>query len=191
MNDSNLEFDPESNPIAPERELPPEPASEAALEALAEQVRQAQAERDALQDKLLRALADADNARKRAAREMQEARLRAATDALRPFLPVLDAAERAQAHAAGEGGKPSADELKALRTGIDLLHRQLADAARKAGLEPVTALDRPFDPHQHEAIEMVETDAVADGTVVEELQRGYRLQDRLIRPAMVKVARGK
>lgn len=190
MNESDLEFDSESNPVAPERELPPEPAGEAALEALAEQVRQAQTERDALQDKLLRALADADNARKRAAREMQEARLRAATEALRPFLPVLDAAERAQAHMS-DSGKPSADEIKALRTGIDLLHRQLADAARKAGLEPVTALNQAFDPHQHEAIEMVETGAVADGTVVEELQRGYRLQDRLIRPAMVKVARGK
>ena len=188
MNGSDAEIP--NGKIAPERELPPEPAAEAALEALTEELRRLQAERDALQDKLLRTAAEADNARKRALREMQEARLRAATDAIHPFLPVLDGFERALAHAAAPT-RASGDDVKALRTGLELLHRQLTDAARKTGLEPVAALDQPFDPHLHEAIEMVETDAVPDGTVVEELQRGYRLQGRLIRPAMVKVARAK
>jgi len=182
------DFEVPDGKIAPERELPPEPAAEAELEAVTEQLRQLQTERDALQDKLLRTAAEADNARKRALRELQEARLRAATDAIHPFLPVLDGFERALAHTPGPA---SGDDVKALRTGLELLHRQLRDAARKTGLEPVAALDQPFDPHLHEAIEMVETDAVPDGTVVEELQRGYRLQGRLIRPAMVKVARAK
>lgn len=176
----------QTDPIDPQHELAPEPAAEAALSALQEELSKLQAERDGLQDRLLRSLAEADNARKRAQRELQDARLRAAADAVRPFLPVLDACERAEAHA-GAG----AQDLAALRTGIELLHRQLFDAARKAGLQPVEALEQPFDPHLHEALEMVETDAQPDGTVVAELQRGYKLNDRLIRPAMVKVARAR
>lgn len=189
MNGSETDFESDVNKIFPERELPPEPATDAALEAAQEEAKRLQAERDALQDKLLRALADADNARKRAVKEMQEARLYAASEAVRPFLPVLDGFERALAHT--PGAHASQDEVKALRTGLELLNRQLADAARKSGLEAVSALHQPFDPHQHEAIEMVESESAPEGTVVEELQRGYRLQGRLLRPAMVKVARRK
>lgn len=169
-------------PLDPERELPPEPEAEAAVSAVAEQVRHLEEQRDMLQDRLLRAVAEADNFRKRTIREMQDARQRAAAEALRPFLAVLDSSERALQHV-------GADDLQALRTGFELLHRQLQDAARKAGLEPVESLHRPFDPHIHEALEMVETEAAPDGHVVEELQRGYKLNDRLVRPAMVKVAR--
>ncbi|HXE31960.1 MAG TPA: nucleotide exchange factor GrpE [Terriglobales bacterium] len=179
----NQNDEPLAPPITPDHELPPEPASEAAIAAVAEELRRLQAERDALNDRLLRSLADADNARKRAHRELQEARLHATLEAIRPFLTVLDGFERAAAHPAAHAND--------LRKGMELLHRQLLDAARKAGLEPVESLDHPFDPHLHEALEMVDTDAAPDGTVVEELQRGYKLRDRLLRPAMVKVARGK
>ena len=179
----------DSSGLNPEQELP---AAEPA-EVAGEELRRLQAERDLLHDRLLRTLADADNARKRAARELQEARQRGAAEALRPFLEVLDASERALEHlgAAEPGGPGSGREAAALRTGVELLHRQLFDAARKAGLQPLEAMHQPFDPHQHEALEAVETDTVPEGTVVAELQRGYKLHERLLRPAMVKVARAK
>ncbi|MGH9417612.1 MAG: nucleotide exchange factor GrpE [Terriglobales bacterium] len=168
------------NPAAPldtGHELPPEPPAEAA----ADQIRRLTEDRDHLQDRLLRALAEADNYRKRTQRDLQDARLFAATDTVRPFLAVLDGFERAAAHL----DAPAAE----LRKGMELLHRQLLDAARKAGLEPIAALEQPFDPHLHEALEMVDTDAAPDGTVVAVLQPGYKMKDRLVRPAMVKVAR--
>lgn len=169
--------------LDPERELPPEPPAEAAADAATEEIRKLERERDELKDRWMRSVAEADNARKRVQREMQDARIFATSEAVRPFLSVLDGFERA---AAQRGEK---EDPKALRTGFDLLHRQLLEAARKVGLEPVAALDQPFDPHLHEAIEMIDTDSAPEGTVVEELQRGYKLKDRLIRPAMVKVAR--
>ncbi|MGN6592108.1 MAG: nucleotide exchange factor GrpE [Terriglobales bacterium] len=175
--------DPQANPnetmIGPEHELA---ASEPPAELEAE-VARLTAERDGLQDKLLRALAEADNARKRFARDLQDAHARAVMDAVRPFLPVLDSFELAAAHA----GASASGEM---RSGLEALHRQLLDAVRKAGLEAVDApAGQPFDPHLHEALEMVDTDTVADGHVVEQLQRGYKLRDRLVRPAMVRVAR--
>lgn len=169
--------------LDPARELPPEPPAEAAADLVAAEIRRLERERDELRDRWMRAVAEADNARKRVQREMQDARLYATSEALRPFLSVLDGFERAALHAA------SGEDSRALRTGLELLHRQMTEAARKSGLEAIEALDRPFDPHLHEAIEMVETDAAPEGTVVEELQRGYKIRDRLIRPAMVKVAR--
>lgn len=167
----------------PGRELPPEPPAEAAADSLNDEIRKLERERDDFKDRWMRSVAEADNARKRVQREMQDARIFATSEAVRPFLAVLDGFERA---AAQRGEK---EDARALRTGFDLLHRQLLEAARKVGLEPVAALDQPFDPHLHEAIEMIDTESAPEGTVVEELQRGYRLKDRLIRPAMVKVAR--
>ncbi|MGH9488057.1 MAG: nucleotide exchange factor GrpE [Terriglobales bacterium] len=167
-------------PLEPEHELAEaEPPQE-----LAAEVQKLTEERDALQDRLLRALADADNARKRFGRDLQEARQHAVTEAVRPFLAVLDSFDRALGHAA------SSPEQE-LRTGIELLHRQLLEAVRKVGLEPVAARGKNFDPHLHEALEMVETEEVPEGAVVDELQRGYTLRDRLVRPALVRVARRK
>ncbi|MGH9414203.1 MAG: nucleotide exchange factor GrpE [Terriglobales bacterium] len=177
--------EPQSKPpmahgLDPEHELsdaaPPAEAADE-LQKLAE-------ERDALQDRLLRALAEADNARKRFARELQDARQHAAAETVRPFLSVIDSFDRAQAHA-------SSSSLEELRKGMDLLHRQLLDAVRKAGLEPIAAHGQTFDPHLHEALEMVDSDDAPDGTVIDELQRGYKLRERLVRPAMVRVARRK
>jgi molecular chaperone GrpE len=178
--ESNQELD---GNLDPGHELPPEPPAEAAVEAVADEVRRLTEERDRLQDRLLRAMADADNARKRTAREMHEARLHATAEAVRPFLAVLDGFERASQHPAAHAAE--------LRKGMELLHRQLEAAARQAGLEAVAPLREPFDPHQHEAVEMVESEEAPEGTVVEVLQRGYKLKERLIRPAMVRVARPK
>ena len=140
-----------------------------------------QAERDALLDRLARLQAEFDNARKRAAREQQEFREFAAADVIRNVLPVLDSFERALKTPIKEGGD--------FRSGFELIYKQLQDALQRLGVQPVPAVGQRFDPHVHEAIEMVDTTEAEDHQVLEELQRGYKYKDRLLRPAMVKVAR--
>lgn len=138
-------------------------------------------ERDTLLDRLARTQAEFENVRKRTAREQQDFREYAVADALRALLPVLDSFERAL-HA-------SAAEKSDLRSGLELIDKQLHDALAKLGLQPVVAKGELFDPRVHEAIEAVDTLDVRDHEVIEELQRGYKLKERLLRPAMVKVAR--
>ena len=137
-------------------------------------------ERDALLDRLARLQAEFENARKRSAREQQEFREYAVTDAVKALLPILDSFERALAHR---------DNAREFQSGVELIHKQLTDALGKLGVRAIEAKGQHFDPHVHEAVEMVETDKAKDNTVVDELQRGYRLKDRLLRPAMVRVAR--
>jgi len=134
-----------------------------------------------LLDRLARQQAEFDNARKRAVREQQEFRDYAVANALTPLLPILDSLDQA-VHFEGA----SAADLHA---GLELISKQLLDALGKLGLQVVHAKGEPFDPHQHQAIEMVETDEVPDGQVFDELQPGYKLKDRLLRPAMVRVAK--
>jgi molecular chaperone GrpE len=138
-------------------------------------------ERDTLLDRLARTQAEFDNARKRAAREQQDYREYASSDAIKALLPTLDSLERAL--------QAGSTEKSELRNGIELIYKQLLDALSKLGLRPIPAQGELFDPHVHEAIEMVETTEAKDHHIVEELQRGYKLKDRLLRPAMVKVAR--
>ncbi|HSA92739.1 MAG TPA: nucleotide exchange factor GrpE [Terriglobales bacterium] len=137
------------------------------------------AERDALLDRLARQQAEFENARKRAARDQAEHREYALAEAVRSLLPVLDSLESA--------GKAAASEE--LRGGLELIRRQFEDTLVKLGVRPVPALGEAFDPHLHQAVEMVDRDDVPDHQVVEELQRGYKLKDRLLRPAMVRVSR--
>jgi molecular chaperone GrpE len=138
------------------------------------------AERDSLLDRLARAQAEFDNARKRAGKEQQESRDYAIADAIKSLLPVIDSLERALQV------KSDAAEL---RSGVELIYKQLQAALTKLSVSPIVAKGEPFDPHLHEAIELVETSDVPDHQVIEELQRGYKLKDRLLRPAMVKVAK--
>ena len=138
-------------------------------------------ERDALIDRLARLQAEFENARKRAAREQQEFREYALADAVKALLPTLDSFERAL--------QTSASDKSEFRGGVELIYKQLQDALLKLGLRPIPAKGEPFDPHLHQAIEMVDTREVKDHHVLEELQRGYKLKDRLLRPSMVKVAR--
>ena len=138
------------------------------------------AERDALVDRLARLQADFENARKRAAKEQQDFREYAAADAIKALLPALDSFERA-IHL-------PASQINDLRNGVELIYKQLHDALAKLGVQAVPAKGETFDPRVHEAIEMVETDKAPDHQVIDELQRGYKLKDRLLRPAMVKVA---
>jgi molecular chaperone GrpE len=138
------------------------------------------AERDTLLDRLARTQAEFDNARKRAIKEQQEFRDYAVADAIKSLLPAMDSLERALQV------KSDAAEL---RSGVELIYKQLQGALAKLSVNPIVSKGEPFDPRFHEAIEMVETTNAPDHQVLEELQRGYKFKDRLLRPAMVKVAK--
>jgi molecular chaperone GrpE len=139
------------------------------------------AERDSLIDRLARLQAEFENARRRASREQQDFREFAAADTIRTLLPVLDSFDRALRAAPAENSE--------FRGGIELIQKQFEDALSKLGLRPIAAKGEPFNPHLHEAIEMVDTTDADDHTVLDELQRGYKLKERLLRPSMVRVAR--
>ena len=139
------------------------------------------AERNDLFERLARLQAEFDNYRKRAAKENAEYRDYAVSDAARALLPVIDSFTLALKNAAA---KP-----EDLRKGVELIFKQLQDVLQKLNIERVPAQGEPFDPRVHEAIEMVETDAAPDHHVLEELQPGYRIKGRLLRPAMVRVAK--
>jgi molecular chaperone GrpE len=140
------------------------------------------AERNALQDRLLRTAAEFDNYRKRIDRERRDQSESAASSMLAEILPVVDNLERAlQA--------PSGPEAAGYRAGVELILRQLADLLRKRGVTPIDVVGADFDPRFHQAVSQETSDAHRDGEVMEELQRGYMLGDRLLRPAMVKVAK--
>jgi molecular chaperone GrpE len=138
------------------------------------------AERDSLLDRLARAQAEFENARRRASKEQQDFRDYATMDGLKALLPVIDSFERALQAKSDPGD---------FRSGVELIYKQLQDALAKQGVRVIPAKGEPFDPRFHEAIEMVETADAADHEVLEELQRGYKFKDRLLRPAMVKVAK--
>lgn len=163
----------EDQQTAPVERAPARPVVDAELQKL-------RVERDTLLDRMARMQADFENSRKRAAREQQDFREYALADTIKALLPTLDSFERALQSSAGEKSE--------LRNGIELIYKQLQDTLARLGLRPIPAKGEPFDPHLHEAIEMVETTEAPDHQILEELQRGYKLKDRLLRPAMVKVA---
>jgi molecular chaperone GrpE len=133
----------------------------------------------AMREKYLRALADFDNYRKRVERERAETSRAALAEPLRGFLDVVDNLDRAL-----NAGGPSGD----LKAGVQMILRQTEDLLRRFGVEPVPALGEAFDPAIHEAVVRFEDPRVAQPTVSEEFQKGYRYHGRLLRPAMVKVA---
>lgn len=166
--------DVEAEPASPSAPNMPAPSGSDELEKL-------KAERDTLLDRLARSQAEFENARKRAVREQQDFRDYAVADSIKSLLPILDSFERAL--------KVGANEKSEFHSGVELIYKQLQDALTKIGLRTVPAQGQPFDPHVHEAIEMVDTTVVPDHQVVEVLQHGYKLKERLLRPAMVRVAR--
>jgi molecular chaperone GrpE len=137
------------------------------------------AERDGLMDRLARLQAEFDNARKREQRERADYRSFAIGDAVEQFLPVLDNFKLAL------NSKGSAEQL---RTGVELIAKQMDEVLRSLNVTPVETVGHPFDPRFHEALESVERPDVPDHQVVEEIRRGYRIRDRLLRPALVKIA---
>jgi len=129
-------------------------------------------------ERYLRLYADFENLKKRVERERIEHRLRATESLLARLLPVLDNFERALAARAGEDG---------LRSGVQMIYRQLFDELRREGLQPVDALGQTFDPAIHEAVATTTDSGLPPHTVVGELQRGYFFGDRLLRPSLVRV----
>jgi molecular chaperone GrpE len=174
--DPNDGFEEKSSPGAG-----PETAT-AVMETPAEiEIKKLREERDVLFDRLARLQAEFDNYRKRAAKENADFRDYAVAEAARQLLPVIDNLALAIKNASA---RP-----EDFRKGVELIHKQLQSALEKMNVQRIPAQGEPFDPRFHEAIEMVETDEVPDHHVLEELQPGYRIKDRLLRPAMVRVGK--
>ena len=137
-------------------------------------------ERDAVQDRLLRTAAEFDNYRKRMDRERRDLAEYTAADVVLELLPIVDNLERAL---------QAADIDDPLRKGVELILKQMLDLLRKRGVKPIEALGADFDPNFHQAVIHEASGEHREGEVMQELQRGYLLGDRLLRPAMVKVAK--
>jgi molecular chaperone GrpE len=132
-----------------------------------------------LQNRLLRTLAEFDNAKRRAERERSEYLQFAAMDLLKDILPILDDFERALQ-------VETADRNYA--KGVELIYQRMSETLKKLGLEPIETVGRKFDPNLHQAVERVETEDAQDQSILAEFQRGYNFKGKLLRPAMVKVA---
>lgn len=137
------------------------------------------AEKDQLKDRLLRLQAEFENSRKRESKERSDFRDYAVANAVEQFLPVLDNFQLAL---------KSTGSAEQLRTGVELIVKQMEEALRGLSVQPVETVGAIFDPRVHEALEMVERSDVPDHQVIEEVRRGYRIRERLLRPALVRVA---
>jgi molecular chaperone GrpE len=144
---------------------------------------EARAEVGRVRDQLLRTAADYDNFRKRTRRELEDAQKRGREELLRELLPVFDNLERAVVHAG------QASDAKAVADGVGMVLKQFADTLGRIGIKRIVAVGKAFDPSQHEAIQQIETDEHPAGTVVAEVQPGYAMGDKLVRAAMVVVAK--
>ena len=174
MNEQNLDpQDPGADaPDAATESPDPSAADTAAL----------QKERDDLRDRLLRKTAEFDNFRKRVERDRKDMIEWAAADVLGDLLVIVDDFDRALA-------APAPPEAQSVKAGLELIHRQLSELLKKRGVTTVEALGADFDPHLHQAVAYEEVAGAREGEVVGVLARGYKIGDRLLRPAMVKVAK--
>jgi molecular chaperone GrpE len=154
--------------------------AEAAVSDAAELRRQ----RDEYYDLLLRKSAEFDNYRKRVERERQAVSDAAAASMIEEILPLVDDLDRALQ------ADPDSDATDAYRRGVELIHRQLEDILRKRGVRPIESLGADFDPRYHQTVAHEPAEGRREGEITEEFRRGYMLGDRLLRPSMVKVAKG-
>jgi len=143
------------------------------------------AQSDERWEKLLRTTADFENFKKRAAREKQDAIKFANESLVQKLVPVLDNFDMAMAAAQNE----QSEAAQSLQTGVNMIYQQLKNVLVEAGLEEVNALGKVFDPNLHEAVSQQETSEVPEGQVVQQLRKGYKLRDRLLRPASVVVSK--
>ena len=139
-------------------------------------------EKDSLQDRLLRTAAEFDNYRKRVERDRREQAEFAVADALQELLPIIDNLELALGSAAGS-------DADAYRKGVELIHQQMVELLRKRGVKPIAAVGADFDPRVHQAVVHEASTEHREGEVMAEMRRGYMLGDRLLRAALVKVAK--
>ena len=170
MNEQNLE---PQDPGAAAPDTAPDTSPEAGA---------LQKERDDLYDRLLRKTAEFDNFRKRVERDRKDMIERAAADVLGDLLVIVDDFERALA-------APAPPEAQSVKAGLELIQRQLNELLKKRGVTAVEAIGADFDPHLHQAVAYEEVPGAREGEVVGVLAKGYKLGDRLLRPAMVKVAK--
>jgi molecular chaperone GrpE len=161
--------------VIPVEVVPPENDAETRIAAL-------EKEKKDNWDRYLRSAADLENLRKRQKRELEDAKFEAKAKTLKEMLPVVDNLERAIEHATQQAGTNPIVE------GVQLVLRQFLTSFERLDVQPIEALNQPFDPNLHEAISQQESEQ-APGTVVQVLQRGYRSGDRLLRPALVVVAK--
>jgi molecular chaperone GrpE len=147
--------------------------------ALAAELAAAREERDALKDRLARLQAEFDNTRKREAKERQDARDRGVQSAVEPFLSVMDNFALAL---------KSEGSIEQLRAGVELILKQMDEALRGLNVQAVETVGAPFDPRVHEALGSEERADVPDHQVIDEIRRGYKLRDKLLRPALVRIA---
>jgi molecular chaperone GrpE len=184
---------PLSDDQSPDGVLLPSSSSEAGGPAVAElvatraELKRVEAEVNELKDRLARRQADFENYRKRVERERTETYSRVVADIAAKLLPVLDNLKRALESEASKEASES-DEFRHFLSGVDLIYRQLDGIIEALGVTPVAAVGEQFDPHLHEAVVTEPTDVYEPDTVTQEIVRGYRLGDKLIRPALVKVA---
>jgi molecular chaperone GrpE len=170
-------------PASPEPLVPLEPAT-----LTAEQLRELKdraAKADENWERLLRTTADFDNFKKRSAREKQEAIKYANESLLQKLVPVLEHLEMALAAAQAAGPEPG----QSLQAGVSMICQQFKNVLAEAGLEELDALGKLFDPNLHEALSQQETADVPEGQVVQQLRKGYKLRERLLRPASVVIAK--
>jgi molecular chaperone GrpE len=159
-------------------------AAAAAEAALAERVQKLIAEKQDLTNTLVRLQADFDNYRKRTEKERDQARHRGVENLIEQVLPVLDGFDRALA----AHDDPAYEDY---RKGFELIRKQLWDLLAKQGVQRIESVGKEFDPNMHHAVEHVPTTDYADGEVIEEFQPGYTFHNRILRPAMVRVASGR
>ncbi|HEY1339893.1 MAG TPA: nucleotide exchange factor GrpE [Bryobacteraceae bacterium] len=171
---------PDQNPsgVYSDESVPAE-TLEGKLAAIAAERDQLASEKNDFQDRLMRARAEFDNARKRMERERSDYLQFAAMDLVRDLLPMLDDFERALKVETADANYAK---------GVDLIYQRLYDTLKKMGLEPIESAGKPFDPNIHQAVERVPTEEAEDQTVLGEFQRGYNFKGKLLRPAMVRVA---
>jgi molecular chaperone GrpE len=170
-----VEVEPQDNPDNTD-------TAKAQLAQLEQELQQAKREKEDYYARLLRSQADFDNFRRRSRQEYEQACLYGGEDLLKKILPVLDCLERAVVSFSDNNDQSSWQD------GVQLTLKQFQTILTAEGLEVIEALDRPFDPQVHEAVLQEQSAAVTEPTVVQELQKGYKYKNKLIRPAMVKVA---
>ena len=151
----------------------------------AEEFAKLKAEYQEKYDQMLRTVAEYENAKKRAERSTEEFSKYAVEGVIKDIIPVIDSVERAI------DSTNESKDFDALSEGVQLIHKQLLDTLQKRSVNPIEAIGENFDPTRHEAIMHVESEDVPENAVIEEFQRGYSLHDRVIRPSMVSVSKGK
>ncbi len=161
-----------------EEERVEEPNADPGASAVEDLLDEALREKEELQDRCMRALADLDNYRKRVEREREEQRLRISIDLVREILPAMDDLARALSQPADTPG---------FREGIELIGKQFDEALRSLGVEPIDALGESFDPVYHEALAAEPREGFEPNTIIEEIRKGYTLGGRVVRPSLVKV----